>query len=88
MKCLLSFIFGVLFTVGVIEPYYINPATNIPVTVTVGQGDTLGEIILRLKKEYNDRRDWREIAYYATKANRLGQWLQPGQVIVFEMEAR
>ena len=88
MKYLLSFIWGVFFALCVIEPYYINPATNIPVTVTVAQGDTLEEIILRLKKEYNDRRDWREIAYYAEKANRLGRWLQPGQVIVFNMEAR
>ena len=88
MRHLLSFMCGIALALCVIEPYYLNPAVNVPVSITVTKGDTLEGIIYRLKKEYNDRRDWRKIAFAAKERNQLGRWIYPGQIIVFEMEAR
>ena len=65
-----------------------RPVEYKPVTVTVTDGDTLGAIAWRLKRDYNDTRDWRVIASQAKEDNSLGRYIYPGQKIVVKVEVK
>ena len=46
------------------------------------EGDTLEGICCRLKDEYGDKRDWREIAFYVCKDNnKKDGWVYLGEKI-------
>lgn len=65
-----------------------RPVEYKPVTVTVTDGDTLGAIAWRLKSDYEDSRDWRVIASQAKEENNLGQYIYPGQKLLFKVEVK
>lgn len=62
-----------------------KPVDYRPVMITVGQGDTLAQIAYRLKEKYNDDRDWRHIVFQAQEDNQIGEFIYPGQQIIFRV---
>lgn len=64
---------------------FTEPEDYRPVAVTVREGDTLEQIAYRLKEKYNDDRDWRYIVFQATVDNQIGEFIYPGQQIIFRV---
>lgn len=64
---------------------FTEPADYRPVMVTVRKGDTLAQIANDLKEKYDDDRDWRYIVWQAQEDNEIGEFIFPGQQIIFRM---
>lgn len=76
---------AVLVAVMIAFPPSAEPAQKIYVPVTVYSGDTLSGICQSLAEKYGDKRDWREIVYYAQEQNNVGRYIQPGDKLVIEL---
>lgn len=84
--CLIAGIVVIMLAIMAFYPPPAEPAkTAIVVPVTVHTGDTLNSICNELANLYGDKRDLREITYYAQKHNNKWGNIYPGDKLAIEL---
>lgn len=84
-KYMVAAFLAILVAVMIAFPPEAEQTEKIYVPYTVYSGDTLSDICIRLAEQYGDKRDWREIVYYASEQNGKPRYLQPGDKLVIEL---
>ena len=84
-KYMVAAFLAILVAVMIAFPPQAEQKEKIYVPYTVYSGDTLSDICIRLAEKYGDKRDWREIVYYASEQNGKPRYLQPGDKLVIEL---
>lgn len=65
-----------------------RPVDNYVVKTVAGEGDTLWHLVGSVMEHEGDRRDIREVIFYAKQISNITGDLQPGDIVLIPIEVR